>query len=81
MQAAVVGACMLVLIAGDLQGFVGTNRNLCAHETAFSSFMFPNHGARMLRRTWCLLHLSRLILTKWCPREWCAVESPDKRRM
>ena len=30
-----------------LQGFVVTNRKLCAHETAFLSFMLPDHGARM----------------------------------
>ena len=24
-----------------------TNRKLCAHETAFSSVMFPDHGMRM----------------------------------
>ena len=31
-----------------LQGFVVTNRKLCAqHETAFSSFMLPDHGERM----------------------------------
>ena len=45
MQAAIIGACMLVCW---LQGFVVTNRKLCAqHETAFSSFLFPNHGVRM----------------------------------
>ena len=47
MQAAVVGACMLVLVAGDLQGFAMTNHKLCAHETVFSSFMFPDHVAHM----------------------------------
>ena len=41
-----------LLVAGDkthrnLHGFVVTNRKWCAHEIAFSSFMFPNHGARM----------------------------------
>ena len=36
-----------MLVAGDLQGYVVTNRKSCAHEAAFSSFMLPNHGARM----------------------------------
>ena len=36
-----------MLFAGDLQGCVVTNRKLCAHETAFSSVMFPDHGTRM----------------------------------
>ena len=36
-----------MLVAGDLQGFVITNRKLCAHETAFLSFMFPNHSMLM----------------------------------
>ena len=36
-----------MVIAGGLHGFVVTNRKLCAHETAFTSFMFPNHGTRM----------------------------------
>ena len=44
MQAAVIGACMLVCW---LQGFVVSNGKLCAHEIAFSSFMFPDHGTRM----------------------------------
>ena len=35
------------LVAGDLQDFVVTDRKLCAHETAFSSCLFPDHGARM----------------------------------
>ena len=41
-----------MLVAGDLQGFVMTNRKLCAHETAFLSFMFPNHGACMSFAAW-----------------------------
>ena len=36
-----------MLVAGDLQGYVVTNRKSCAHETAFSSVMFPDHGTRM----------------------------------
>ena len=36
-----------MLVAGDLQGYVVTNRKSCAHETAFSSVMFPDHGMRM----------------------------------
>ena len=36
-----------MLFAGGLQGCVVTNRKLCAHETALSSFMFPDHGTRM----------------------------------
>ena len=36
-----------MLFAGDLQGFVVTNRKLCAHETAFLSSRFPNHATRM----------------------------------
>ena len=40
------------LVAGDLQGFVMTDRKLCAHETAFSSCLFPDHGARMSFAAW-----------------------------
>ena len=36
-----------MLVAGDLQGYVVTNRKSCAHETAFSSFLFPDHGVRL----------------------------------
>ena len=36
-----------MLVAGEVQGFVVTNRKLCAHETAFSSFLFPNRSTRM----------------------------------
>ena len=36
-----------MVIAGGLHGFVVTNRKLCAHETAFASFMFLDHGACM----------------------------------
>ena len=36
-----------MVIAGGLHGFVVTNRKLCAHETAFLSVMFPDHGTRM----------------------------------
>ena len=41
-----------MLVPGDLQGFVMTNRKLCALETAFSSFMFPNQGAHMSFAAW-----------------------------
>ena len=33
-----------MLVAGDLQGYVVTNRKSCA---PFSSVMFPDHGTRM----------------------------------
>ena len=36
-----------MLFAGDLQGYVVTNRKSCAHEAAFSSVMFPDHGTCM----------------------------------
>ena len=36
-----------VFFAGDLQGFVMTNRKLCAHEIAFSTFIFRDHGTHM----------------------------------
>ena len=41
-----------MLFAGDLQGFVGTNRKLCAHGTSFSSFLFPDHGTHMSFAAW-----------------------------
>ena len=28
--------------------------------------------------TWCLLHWSCFILTRYWPHEWCAMELPDK---
>ena len=36
-----------MLVAGDLQGYVVTNRKSCEHEIASSSSMFHNHGVRM----------------------------------
>ena len=44
-----------------LQGFVVTNRKLCAHETAFSSFLFPDHGARMSFAAWG--HKAHMVFT------------------
>ena len=36
-----------MVIAGKVEGFVVTNRKLCAHETAFLSFTFPDHGVHI----------------------------------
>ena len=36
-----------MVIAGGLHGFVVTNRKLRAHEIPFSSFLLPDHDARM----------------------------------
>ena len=76
-----------MVIAGGLHGFVVTNRKLCAHETAFASFMFPDHGTRMsfaarghkehMVFTPLDLPYSEMVVNG----ERCAVESPDKRRM
>ena len=74
-----------MLVAGDLQGFVVNNHKLCAqHETAFLSFLFPNHGVHMSFAAWgnkmhmvfTPLHLpySEMVMNG----EWCALESPDK---
>ena len=49
MQAAVVGACMLVCWLQVTCKVLSMTNNckLCAHEIAFSSFMFLDHGAHM----------------------------------
>ena len=41
-----------IVVAGNLQGFVGTNRKLCAHEIALSSFLLPDHDMRISFAAW-----------------------------
>ena len=36
-----------IVVASLVQGFVMTNRKLCAHAIAFLSFLLPNHDAHM----------------------------------
>ena len=49
MQAIIVGACMLVRWLQVTCRVLSMTNNckLCAHEIAFLSFMFPDHGACM----------------------------------
>ena len=75
-----------MVVAGDLQGCIVTNRKLCAHETAFLSFMFADHGAHMSFAAW--KHNSHMMFAPLdlpysdmvVNGEWCAVELLDKWR-
>ena len=88
MQAAVVGACGLVWLLQVTCRVLSMANNckLCAHEMAFSSFVFPDNGACMSFAA--RGHKSHMMFAPLdlpysdmvVNGEWCAVELLDKWR-